>query len=246
MKWIALPLLLFLLCSTVAAGECPAPGSVVEFFGTISKDLSISMNLTFQNDRLSGSYAYVKYKKKIPLSGACTGGSLTLRESDASGKPTGTFRGSYKKPQIVEGTWSTPDGKKSLPFRLQALLPTDRVSGKYRTRAWMGKEVASTGAELNVLLLDDGQLRIQGDAIFVANVETGAANTGEVNGTAKLEGNKAYFADVDNDCRLTILFTNRTLTVTDDSKVGCWGAGVTFGGAYQRVAPPTFFEETIR
>jgi hypothetical protein len=48
--------------------------------------------------------------------------------------------------------------------------------------------------------------------------------------------------DVDNDCHLTILFADRTLTVTDDSNVGCWGAGVTFGGAYKRVGPPTFSE----
>jgi len=82
----------------------------------------------------------------------------------------------------------------------------------------MGKEVSKTGAEINIPLLDDGQLRIQGDAIFVANAETGAANTGDLDGTAKLEGENAYFVDVDNDCRLTILFANRSLTVTEDSK----------------------------
>jgi hypothetical protein len=123
MKWIIIPSLLFVLSWPAAAGECPAPGSVVELSGTIGKDLRISMNLTFQKDRLSGSYAYVKYGKEIPLSGTCVGGSLTLQESDASGKPTGSFRGNFTNPQIVEGTWSTPDGKKSLPFHLVAAPP---------------------------------------------------------------------------------------------------------------------------
>jgi hypothetical protein len=173
MRQITPSLLLFILCPAVAVTECPAPGSVVELFGTVGKDIGVSMELTFQKGRLSGSYAYARYEKKIPLSGMCSGGSLMLQESDASGKLTGSFRGRFTKPQIVEGTWSTPDGKRTLPFHLQALLPTEHVSGKYRTRSWMGKEVASTGAELNILLLDDGQLRIQGDAIFVANVETG-------------------------------------------------------------------------
>jgi hypothetical protein len=120
MRRIALSVFFLVFWPTVTPAQCPASGSVVELFGTIGKDLSISMNLTFQKDRLSGSYAYVKYEKKIPLTGTCTGGSLTLQESDASGKPTGTFRGSFTTPQAVEGTWSTPDGKKSLPFNLVA------------------------------------------------------------------------------------------------------------------------------
>jgi hypothetical protein len=48
---------------------------------------------------------------------------LTLQESDVSGRPTGTFLGSFTTPQAVEGTWSTPDGKKSLPFHLVAAPP---------------------------------------------------------------------------------------------------------------------------
>jgi hypothetical protein len=243
MKWIAVPLLLYVLGSTAAAAECPAPGSVVELFGTIGKDLGISMNLTFQKDRLSGSYAYDKYGKKIPLTGTCTGASLTLQESDTSGKPTGSFRGTFTKPQIVEGTWSTLDGKKSLPFHLQALLPTDHVSGEYRTGNYLDNKT-STGAELNILLLGDGQLRIQGDALWVNPAKNGSVHTGDVSSTAKLQGDKAYYIESSDDpdsCRFTIRFTNRTITVTDDN-MKCGGMNVTFDGTYERVGPPTFQE----
>jgi hypothetical protein len=242
MKWIAAPLLLFVPCSTVIAGECPAPGSVVELFGTISKDLHISMNLAFQNDGLSGSYAYVTHEKSIPLSGTCVGGSLTIRESGSSGKPAAFFQGGFTKPQTVEGTWSTPDGRKSLPFQLQALLPTDRVSGKYRMGNLLDKK-SKTGAELNILMLDGGRVRVRGEALWIGNPQTGSVHTGEVDGTAKLEGDTAYYIESSSDpdsCRFTIRFSDRVIAVTDDN-MQCGGMNVTFEGIYQRVGPPTFY-----
>ena len=247
MRRLAVWLLFPLLCPAIAPGQCPAPGSVLELFGTIGKNLSISMNLTFQKDRLTGSYAYVKYEEKIPLSGTCSDKTLMLQESHPSGKPTGSFRGNFTKPQIVEGTWSTPDGKKTLPFLLRVLLPTDRVSGRYETGNYLDNKT-STGAELDILLLGDGQLRIQGEALWVNPAKTGSVHTGDVDGTAKFEGDKAYYIESSDDpdsCRFTISFTNRTITVTDDN-MKCGGMNVTFAGIYQRVGPPTFFEESLR
>lgn len=164
--------------------------------------------MLFSKIRLSGTYLYVKYEKlilkkdsgnyyvklenakKIPLSGSCTGGSLTLQESDSSGKPVGTFQGSFTKPQIVEGTWSTPDGKRTLPFHLQVLLPTDRVSGKYRTDDSL--------QELDILLLDGGEIHIQGAAYWVNEI-TGSVHDGEVDSTSKLEEDKAYYVESASD-----------------------------------------------
>ena len=249
MRRLAVWLLFPVLCPAIAPGQCPAPGSIVELFGTIGKNLGVSMNLTFEKDHLTGSYAYVKYEKKIPLTGTCTGGSLTLQESDASGKPTGSLRGNFTKPQIVEGTWSTPDGKKALPFHLQALLPTDRVSGRYTQPnptcdTKDGKTVYEPDDELNILLLDDGQLHINGIAFYVTL--SCDVNSGSVDGTAKLEGHSAdYVVDRDDphSCRVTIKFTNGTLEVADDCvNRGPFGHNVEFAGTYKRVGPPTFQE----
>jgi len=254
MRRIAISLCLFVFCSpflflvrsAAAAAECPAPGSVVELFGSMGKDLGISIKLTFDKDRLSGTYIYVKnekltivkyesgvysmeleHAKNLSLSGSCTGGSLTLQESDASGKPTGFFRGSFTKPNIVEGTWSTPDGKKSLPFHLQAILPTDHVSGKYRTSDCL--------QEIDIWL-DGGEVTVDGAAYWV-NEMTGSVHTGDANGTAKLEGDKVDFVDPGLDCRFTIRFTGRALDVSG-STPNCGGANVTFNGTYDRVGPP--------
>jgi len=246
MKWIVLTLML-IAPGSIAAAQCPAPGSAVELFGTISKGIAISMQLTAQSDRVTGSYEYVKYEKKIRLSGTCNGGSLTLQELNASGKPTASFRGTFTKPQIVEGSWSTSDGKKSLPFHLQALLPSDHVSGRYETSAFActtddNKSVDEPPDDLNVLLMEDGNLRIQGNA-FYANALCNL-HTGDADGTAKLEGDKAHYvfdASDPTSCRFTIHFAKGTIEVTDESGT-CGGANVEFSGTYTRVGPPVFDE----
>jgi len=254
MKRLALSLLLLLYGSTLKAAECPAPGSSVELFGTVGKDLGISMQLTFEKDRLNGTYFYVKHErlnvvkesdsgvytieleqaKKIPLNGSCAGGSLTLRESAPSGKPTGSFQGSFTTPQIVEGTWSTPDGKKTLPFHLQALLPADHVSGKYRT--------SDSLQEIDIRL-HEGQVEVDGTAFWL-NSNTGNVHTGDVEGTAKLEGNTAHYSDADTECSFTMKFSDRALAVSDTTS-GCGGMNVTFNGNYERVGPPTATNQLI-
>jgi len=241
MKHLGISLLLCMFSSSALAAECPAPGSTVELFGTIGKNLFISMNLTSQRDHLSGSYFYVKFEKKIALAGTCDAGSVSLQESDPSGKPSGTFRGTFRKPQIVDGTWSTADGKKALPFQLQALLPSDHVSGKYRSAGYDLKK-RGAGEELNILLLENGELRIQGTALYVT--VTQYANTGEADGITKLEGDTAHFVeDPDNkdSCRFTIHFSNRSITVSDDNNA-CGGMNVSFNDTYGRVGPPTIDE----
>jgi len=248
MKCIVLTLML-IVTGSIAAAECPAPGSVVELFGTIGKGLGISMVLTGQSDRVTGSYEYVKYEKKIPLTGTCNSGSLRLQELNASGKPTASFRGSFTKPQIVEGSWSTLDGKKTLPFHLQALLPSDHVSGRYETPGIVcttddDKSVDEPPDSLNILLMEDGNLRIQGNAFYV-NVLCNL-HTGDADGTAKLEGDKAHYVFDANDptsCRFTIHLAKGSIEVTDESGT-CGGANVEFSGTYTRVGPPVFDESS--
>jgi hypothetical protein len=222
------------------AAECPSAPSTIELFGHLGKEVRISMKLTFHNHRVNGSYAYVKYNKPIPLSGSCVGGTLALQESGPSGRPTGSFRGSFSKPEIVDGTWSTPDGKKSIPFQLQALSPTDHVSGRYIMGDYLARN-PSYGAELDILLLDDGRVRVQGNA-QVAFGAPGNFNVGDVDGSAKLEGDGVHYINDPSEpdsCRFTIHFMPRAISVTDDN-MACGGLNVTFDGGYKRVGPPTF------
>jgi hypothetical protein len=114
------------------------------------------------------------------------------------------------------------------------------VSGRYETGNYLGKK-SSFGAEVNILLLDDGGVRVQGNAVWVNPANPDSVHTGEVNGTAKLEGDKAYYRESSDDsdsCRF-IRFSNPTIIVTDDN-LKCGGMNVTFEGAYERVGPPAF------
>jgi hypothetical protein len=240
MRWSALPLLFLVVCSIAPAAECPASDPVLEFFGTIGKDLAVSMTLTFQNGRVSGSYKYLKYERNIPLREICTDGSLTLQESGPPEKLAAFLQGSFSKPQTVEGTWSTVDGKKRLTFQLQALLPKDRVSGRYTMGNYL-VEKSNFGAELNILLLADGRVRVKGDAVWVNPAKPDSVQTAEVNGTARLEGDKAHYMESSDDpesCHFTIHFSAGAITVTDDS-LKCGGMNVRFAGTYQRVGPPS-------
>lgn len=71
-----------------------------------------------------------------------------------------------------------------------------------------GQSVGEPSNFLNVLLQEDGNVRIAGAAFFVTGMC--ATNNGYAEGTAKLEGNKArYVEDTTNadSCRFTITFS---------------------------------------
>ena len=51
-----------------------------------------------------------------------------------------------------------------MPFRLQALSPTDHVSGRYIMGDYLARN-PSYGAELDILLLDDTRVRVQGNTL---------------------------------------------------------------------------------
>jgi hypothetical protein len=80
----------------------------------------ISMYLEAENKSFSGKYFYeaTTAKEDILLSGTLEGKFVTLVEFDSANKPTGKFSGKFVTPQIIEGTWSSANGKKQFPFKL--------------------------------------------------------------------------------------------------------------------------------
>jgi hypothetical protein len=112
--------------------EAPVGGSAPTsekfyFRGTIANNLTIEMTLVRDGERLTGTYFYPKVGKSIALSGTIDkGGSVELKESDESGKQTGTFKGKWKPatdspdPGLneIEGKWSKPDGSKETAFQV--------------------------------------------------------------------------------------------------------------------------------
>jgi hypothetical protein len=97
-----------------------------------------------------------------------------------------------------------------------------------------GKDVDE--AELDVLQVGPGIIRIKGLATWVGNAETGNVNTGDFSGTAKLDRLKAHFENMDG-CKLDILFHADGLKI-ENTASACGGLNVTFDGEYKRTGPP--------
>lgn len=105
---------------------------------------------------------------------------------------------------------------------------TFSVSGTYQ-RYYSGKpDVNKT--TISIKTLQNGQIQVQGQSIWMGSSNTNV-NTGEVEGIALLEGNKA---DVTGDgCELTLLFSAKNLIV--ENETGCGGLNVTFNGKYRKI-----------
>ena len=111
-------------------GGTAQAGEKFYFRGTITTgadNLAIEMNLVRDGERLNGNYFYPKVGKNIALGGTIDkGGNVELKESDESGKQTGTFKGKWKPatdspdPSLneIEGKWSRPDGTKETEFQV--------------------------------------------------------------------------------------------------------------------------------
>jgi len=79
------------------------------------------MKLSIDGGRVEGSYYYEKYKKDIRLRGSVDAQkAVLLEELDPAGNRTGVFTGRFTTGDTIEGTWSSPDGAKTMPFSVTA------------------------------------------------------------------------------------------------------------------------------
>jgi len=75
----------------------------------------VFVQLHRKDDELGGSYFYEKVGAELMLTGKVTGATFALVESE-HGKPTGKLDGGCQAGGAISGTWSSPDGKRTLPF----------------------------------------------------------------------------------------------------------------------------------
>ena len=236
-----------LIALTASARSVPAQSSDErEFVGTINKTLQVRIRLSQSGTVLSGSYAYERIGKSLRLAGEMTfENEFYLNEFDDRGRQTGQFDGKFVSPDWLEGTWSSSSTKRVMPFNAWATdgkqIPTanadDRVSGEYKRVDERDKFDPHTAA-LEVWLLKDGEVRVQGFSSWVGDGRTGNVNVGQVDGIVPLQGSKILFkfGDGDEACRFTITFGGGSLLVTEDN-LGCGGLNVSFNGKYRKVGP---------
>jgi hypothetical protein len=112
-----LPLLF--ICTITQSISAQSPVTDGYFRGMLGDRLAITMRLTSDQ----GSYRYMLYGKPIPLTQVSSDpAKIVLDEQgdrDEYDKVTGVFRGSFAADRSFIGTWSNPDGTRSLDFHLQ-------------------------------------------------------------------------------------------------------------------------------
>jgi hypothetical protein len=236
-----------LLAFVASVSAVPLQGER-EFTGAINNTIRIRMKLAQRGNQIRGSYLYEKVGKDIQLNGAVNGQQVSLKETDAGGNHTGTFKGRFVTADLIEGMWSNAEGTKSFPFRVRASSASgtpatssnDSITGEYARLDAKGRIDKVSGASLNIRLLKDGLVELEGEAFLVVDAKRGNVRTGNVEGRYSLSGNKLLVkGEGKYDCSLSITFGKGTLEVTDDNDQ-CGGLGVNFDGSYKRIGPPKF------
>ena len=122
---------LLIASAGAAHAACHPEGGLTIYNGTVGKAV-VRVALHLANGPVEGRYAYAVSTTDIPLRGSldAAGKTLKLTESDAAGRPTATFAGTFlaSDPQfaggsklnceVVTGTWTPANGKAPLRFRL--------------------------------------------------------------------------------------------------------------------------------
>lgn len=112
----------------------------------------------------------------------------------------------------------------------------EKLAGNYsKYRSISGEYDLSSGpraADMNIRELKNRMIQVTGSAVWVGNLPNRNVNTGKLDGSFPLKGNKVYYNK--DGCRLTITFHHNALTISNDNS-GCGGMNVTFNGEYRKV-----------
>lgn len=134
----------FIFFSSFASAQEADWEELRNYAGVIGSDLKISMTLIMQGQDVHGVYFYNKWLKDIPIKGSLKDNrSVVLKEYDAKGIVTAVFKARFAdrapeygdsqlKYEVLEGTWSRPDGSESKKFRVLLDNATYRPQGKGR------------------------------------------------------------------------------------------------------------------
>lgn len=156
--------------------------------GAIAGKYPISMRLVnWANGSLVGDYQYKKVGKNITLYGEFTDKNIFELSEYAGDEMTGKFRGQFVSEIAIKGTWSNPQGTKSLLFELKAVKKAENTSG------WAGSWHLNDVWDGGTLLIGS----VTKDSLEFAISVVRSAHMGEIWGTAARSGNKAVFKKVE-------------------------------------------------
>ncbi|MEL6863809.1 MAG: hypothetical protein AAFP19_05285 [Bacteroidota bacterium] len=152
--------------------------------GKIGNDVITLVMVNWANGQLAGWYAYEGQEKRIPLSGEINlDESFTLNSYDQAGKAS-SFTGSLANPEQLSGQWTSGEGAAALDYQLNKV----RVGG-IAANKWTGDWFRNNPQGASVMLI---QAIDETNFDFALSVVQGG-DTGELVGTAQIEGTRAAF-----------------------------------------------------
>ena len=90
--------------------------------GLINGKYKIEMEVKSDGPQLTGKYKYANQNEYIQLKGTIdNNGVFTMAEFDKKGVQTGVFKGKFEDGSLASGTWSRPNGEKTMPFELSGI-----------------------------------------------------------------------------------------------------------------------------
>lgn len=258
---------LFLMCAVLFQASCTAPqsedansdikkdslsesvtqGAIPDFTrsyeGSIGGKYGILMTLTKTGNTLTGTYSYKTVGVSIKLSGTTKAdGSFTLNGYDEKGNACDLFKGKIEGPSVT-GTWSKPDGSKSLDFSVSESSNTEAQFQKEKAVAdnTISGTYKSGGNTLILHETNNGDLQFEIIGIInencAGNGVTGIASHLILNGAAGNGfGIMEWWEFADGDCTLEFKFGENgsiVLTEGDCSDFRC-ARNYPWGGTYKK------------
>jgi hypothetical protein len=140
--------------------------------GSIDGKYNIVVNLRCIDSSLSGSYYYTNKGELINFirSSIDSAGNIYLEEdagfdTDYKPKTSGIFKGKFKSPGEITGTWEKPGGKKPLPFFLEEKYPAGSAQFGIKQYSKVYSDYGSAKIEFTMLQLINAENKRAADSI---------------------------------------------------------------------------------
>jgi len=228
LKTVIVTVIAFICLIFGTVGAFAGEPEVKQFTGVID-DLRVCLQLVIDDSgNISGAYYYEKTGGDLYISGWMDEGEIINLIEGVAASFTGKLRGrlfSLDNTAYIAGYWTDPDESRRLPFVLVEssefdTKSVDDIIGTYTL------EVGPHQADINITKNDDMSFNLSGLALYIGLV---SVNTGDIEGTLKLEGNTAVYDDY--YCELKLIFFHNSLVV-HEVKGPCGGMNVSFSGLY--------------
>lgn len=95
------------------------------YTGELDYKHKVQLTLTRKQNQLTGEYSYSRVGKPLALQGSMQRREVRLEEFD-QGRRTGRFEGRFLTPTVLNGTWQSEDGKRTMDFRFAEVPPKEK------------------------------------------------------------------------------------------------------------------------